>query len=103
MGKKLKKKSKTKSESNNLLVEVVVRKSFIKLNFKETDKKETTNKPASYYASLICFGDVLNSVGKVAEAVIPSGKKEEFEKEFYSTLAKVRETLSKTISVGRKV
>ena len=103
MGKKLKKKSKTKSESNNLLVEVVVRKSFIKLNFKETDKKETTNKPASYYASLICFGDVLNSVGKVAEAVITAEERESFRKEFYSTLAKVRETLNKAILEGRTV
>ena len=101
MGEKLERKKVKKLKSNNLLVEIVVRKSFIKLNFKETDRKETTKKPASYYASLICFGDILNSAGKVAEAVIPAEEKEKFKKEFYSELIKVKEVLNKTISEDR--
>jgi hypothetical protein len=97
----MRKRVERKKSKSNLLVEVVVRKSFVKLNFKETDKKEITKKPASYYASLICFGDILNSAGKVAEAVIPAEEKEKFKKEFYSELIKVKEVLNKTISEDR--
>jgi len=84
----------------NLLVQVVVRKSFIKLKFSPT-KKKLTLKAASYYASLVCFGDVLNSTGVIAEAVIREEEKEAFEKEFFSCLQEVRETLTKTLQEDR--
>lgn len=80
----------------NLLVEVVVRKSFIKLKFTPT-KKKPTPKPPSYYASLVRFGDILNSSGVVAEAVIREEEVESFKREFLRCLQQVKKTLEKTL------
>lgn len=94
-----KKRVSRRKSPSNLLVKVVVRKSFIKLSFKETDGKPT-DRPASYYVSLIYFGDVLHSSGVIAEAVIPADEKESFEREFFSELSKVANCLKNSLRRG---